>query len=126
MLFLSNIFFIHVFAGNKLDLNLFTIKKGDANAQNGNVEANPGDILHLLLSGKNAGDNLTNVKADFSFSSNSVERPTLFVMFSIWSTRLFEFSKALVILFPRFALLAIVNKFKSMDNDFCLGYYFCC
>ena len=75
LLVLSNIFFISVFAWNKLDLNLFTIKKDNANAQNGDVEVKPGDTIHLLLSWKNGGDSLTNIKAELSFSSNNFTYP---------------------------------------------------
>jgi hypothetical protein len=71
ILILNNVFFIDAFAWNKLDLNLFTVKVNSWTDQNWDVEAKPWDTLHLLLSGRNAWDELANVKWEFSFSSNN-------------------------------------------------------
>ena len=70
LLILNNIFIWTVFSAGQITISSLTLKVNSGNAQNGNVEAQPWDTIHILMSGQNIWDAITNAVWEFTFSSS--------------------------------------------------------
>ena len=70
LLIINNIFIWTAFSAGQITISSLTLKVNSGNAQNGNVEAQPWDTIHILMSGQNIWDAITNAVWEFTFSSS--------------------------------------------------------